>query len=167
MNDLLALSERPAGFIAVATLCEVLSRISGSIEVCFGHYLRDLCQDIATALGGSSGHRLSCAAADAAVPIGTAVTLRLVADVLITNALVYAIPPGVVGWIAVSLTAGPEAWQLAVEDSGAAMLAHDRREHGLTIARLLVLRHDGQLETSRVTGGTRCIVTIPRVAART
>jgi two-component sensor histidine kinase len=134
--------------------------------VCLGQYLRDLCQDIATALGGSSSPRLTCAAADAALPIGTAVSLRLVADLLITNAFVYAFPPGQLGWIAVSFTAGPETWQLSVEDSGIAMRADDRRDHGLTIARLLVLRHDGQLETSKVTGGTRCIVTIPRVASR-
>jgi two-component sensor histidine kinase len=163
MKGLLALCERPAGVIAVTTLSEVLSRISGSTEVCFGHYLRDLCQDLATVFGGPE---LTCAAADAALPIGTAVTLRLIADLLITNALLYAFPPRLAGWITVRFTAAPEAWQLVVEDNGIAMSADDRRDNGLTIARLLVRRHDGQLEIPSMTGGTRCIVAIPR-AART
>ena len=37
-----------------------------------------------------------------------------------------------------------------------------RLPHGLTIARLLVVRLGGRLEIPIVTGGTRCIVTIPR-----
>jgi two-component sensor histidine kinase len=159
MKGVLALCERPAGVIAVTTLSEVLSRISGSTEVCFGHYLRDLCQDIATVFGGPA---LTCAAADAAVPIGTAVTLRLVADLLITNALTHAFPRGLAGRITVCFTATPEAWQLVVEDSGIAMSADDKRDNGLTIARLLVRRHHGQLEIPSNGGGTRCIVAIPR-----
>jgi two-component sensor histidine kinase len=166
MKSLLALSERPAGVVAVTTLSEVLSRISGSTEVCFGHYLRDLCQDIAPTFGGSGGLKLTCAAADTALPIGTAVTLRLVADLLITNALVHAFPTGMARRITVCFTAAPEGWQLVVEDSGIAMSADDRRVNGLTIARLLVRWHDGQLEIPSMAGGTRCVVAIPR-ATRT
>jgi two-component sensor histidine kinase len=162
INGLLALCERPAGVIAVTTLAEALSRISGSPQVPFGQYLRDLCHDI-----GSNGLSLTCTAADAALPIGTAVTLRLVADLLIASSFVNTLPPGLAGSIAVSFTTEQEAWQLAVEDSGVAMPAdHRRRDSGLTIARLLVLRLDGQLEASRVKEGTRCIVTIPRAAAQ-
>ncbi len=164
MKGLLALSERPAGAIVVATLSEVLSRISGSIDVRFGPYLRDLCQEIGTMPGGSSGPKLTCTAADAALPIGTAVTLRLVADVLITNALMHAFPPRLAGSITVCFTAQPEAWQLIVEDSGIAMSADDGRDNGLTIARLLIRRHDGQLQIPSMTGGTRCIVAVPRAA---
>ena len=66
-----------------------------------------------------------------------------------------------------SFAAGQEAWQLTVEDSGIALQAHgDQRDNALTIARLLVVRLDGRLEIPAVTGGTRCIVTIPRAAPR-
>lgn len=163
MNGLLALSEHPAGVMAVTTLGTVLSRISGPTSVCFGHYLQDLCDDLAGTFGGLSGPRLTCAAADAALPVGTAVTLRLVADLLITNAFVHAFPSGMPSWIAVSFTARPEAWELAVEDGGIALRPQgDRRENGLMIARLLVLRIDGRLEIPRVSAGTRCLVTVPR-----
>ena len=165
MNGLLALSEHPGGVMAVTTLGTVLSRISGATSICFGHYLRDLFNDLAGTFGGPSGPGLTCAAADAALPVGTAVTLRLVADLLITNAFVHAFPSGMPGWIAVSFTARPEAWELAVEDRGIALRPYgDRRDHGLMIARLLVLRLDGRLEISRAAAGTRCLVTIPRVA---
>jgi hypothetical protein len=46
------------------------------------------------------------------------------------------------------------------------MSADDKRDNGLTIARLLLLRHDGQLDIPSVTGGTRCIATIPRAVSR-
>jgi two-component sensor histidine kinase len=166
MHGLLALSEHPAGLIAVTTLSTVLSRISGATSVCFGHYLRDLCDDLDGTFGGPSGPGLSCAAADAALPVGTAVTLRLVADLLITNAFVHAFPSGMPARVAVTFTARPEAWELVVEDSGIALRPHgDRRDNGLTIARLLVLRLDGRLELSGATSGTRCLLTVPRLAA--
>ena len=167
MNGLFALSEHPAGVMAVTTLSTVLSRISGSTSVCFGHYLRDLCDELAGTFGGPSGPGLTCAAADASLPVGTAVTLRLVADLLITNAFLHAFPSGMPGWIAVSFTARPEAWELTVEDRGIALRSHgDRRDNGLMIARLLVSRLGGRLEIPGMTGGTRCSVTVPRPAAR-
>jgi two-component sensor histidine kinase len=168
MKGLLALCERPAGVIAVTTLAEVLSRISGSARVPFGQYLRDLRHDIARTHGASSGARLTCAAADVALPIGSAVTLRLIADLLICNTSVDTLSPGPTGWIAVSFTADPEAWQLAVEDSGIAMPADDkRRDHGLTLVRLLVLQLGGKLEIHSTPDRTRCIVTISRAGSRT
>jgi len=163
MNGLLALGERPAGVMAVTTVSALLSRISASTQLDFADYLQDLGNDLAATCGRSGGPKLTCAAADEALPIGAAITLGLIADLLIINAFLYAFPPGRGGRIAVSFTARQEAWQLTVEDSGIAMRGRgSRRDHGLTIARLLVLRLDGQLEIPIVTGGTRCIVTIPR-----
>ena len=163
MHGLLVLSEHPAGLMAVTTLSTVLSRISGSTSVCFGHYLRDLCDDLAGTFGGPNGAGLTCAAADAALPVGTAVTLRLVADLLITNAFAHAFPSGMPAWVAVTFTVYPEAWELGVEDGGIALRPHgDRRDNGLMIARLLVLRLDGRLEVRGVTAGTHCLVTVPR-----
>jgi two-component sensor histidine kinase len=165
-NGLLALSERPAGVMAVTTLGELLSRISRSTQVCFGPYLRDLCDDLGRTLSRSSGPELTCAAADCLLPIGAAVTLGLIADLLITNAFVHGFPPGSGGRIAVSFTAGPELWQLIVEDSGIAVPGEgDGRDSGLMIARLLVLRLYGRLEIPAVTEGTRCLVTVPHRAS--
>ena len=167
LNGLLVLGERPACVIAVATVSALLSRISVSTQLGFGDYLRDLGNDLAATCGRTGGPKLTCAAADEALPIGAAITLGLIADLLITNAFLYAFPPGRGGRIAVSFAAGQEAWQLTVEDSGIALQAHgDQRDNALTIARLLVVRLDGRLEIPAVTGGTRCIVTIPRAAPK-
>jgi two-component sensor histidine kinase len=158
MNGLLALGERPAGVVAVTAISALLSRISGSTQLGFGDYLRDLCDDLAATCGRPGGPKLTCASADEALPLGAAITLGLIADLLITNASLYAFPPGRGGDIAVSFAAGQEAWLLTVEDSGIAMRARaGRRENGL-----LVVRLDGRLEIPIVTVGTRCIVIIPR-----
>ena len=138
MNGLLALGQRPAGVVAVTAISALLSRISGSTQLGFGDYLRDLC-DLAALSGRSGGPKLTCAAADATLPIGAAITLGLIADLLMTNAFLYAFPPGQGGGIAVSFAAAQEAWLLTVEDSGIAMRARaSRRDNGLMIARPLI-----------------------------
>jgi two-component sensor histidine kinase len=87
--------------------------------------------------------------------------------VLVTDAFVHGFPPARGGRIAVSFTAGQEAWQLTVDDSGIAVRSHDDpRDDNLTVARQLVLQVGGRLALPKVTGGTRCIVTIPRPTAR-
>ena len=82
MNRLLALGERPAGVVVVTAISALLSRISGSTQLGFGDYLRDLCDDLAAMSGRSGGPKLTCAAADATLPIGAAITLGLIADLL-------------------------------------------------------------------------------------
>ena len=162
MNGLLALGERPAGVVAVTAISALLSRISGSTQLGFGDYLRDLCDDLAAMSGRSGGPKLTCAAADATLPIGAAITLGLIADLLITNAFLYAFPPGRGGGIAVSFAAAQEAWLLTVEDSGIAtepvQPAREWPDDGAA-ARGAARR---TAEDPIVTGGTRCIVTIPR-----
>jgi two-component system, sensor histidine kinase PdtaS len=162
----LALVELPAGVMGVTTLEALLSPNSGANEVPLGGHLRALCDDLAARFGRSGGPQLTWAAADEALPIGTAITLELIADVLVVDALVHGFPPGRGGRIAVSFTAGQEAWQLTVNDSGMPVRTHgDPRADGLTLARRLVSRLGGRLELPRVTGGTRCIVTLPRPRA--
>jgi two-component sensor histidine kinase len=80
--------------MGVTTVSALLCRISGSTHLGFGDYLRDLCDDLAATCGRSGGLKLTCAAADEALPIGVAITLGLIADLLITNAFLYAFPPG-------------------------------------------------------------------------
>jgi two-component sensor histidine kinase len=163
LNGLIALGERPARAMTRTTVRALLSRISSSTQVPFDNQLRDLCDGLVATFGRSGGPNLTRASADLAVPFRSAITLGLIADLLITNAFLYAFPPGRGGRIAVSFTALREAWQLTVEDSGIAVQGDgDRRHDGLTIARHLVLRLGGLLEFPRVTGGTRCIVTLPQ-----
>jgi hypothetical protein len=163
MNGLHVPGELPAGVMGATTLSALLSGISGSTQVPFDGHLRDLCDDLAARFGRSDGPRLTCVAADDALPIGAAMKLALIAEVLVTDAFVHGFPPGRGGRIAVSFTAGQEAWQLTFDDSGIVARSHgDPRDDNLTIARRLVLQVGGRLELHKVIGGTRCTVTIPR-----
>jgi hypothetical protein len=76
MNGLLARGERPASVVAVTAISALLSRISGSTQLGFGDYLRDLRDDLAAMSGRSGGPKLTCAAADATLPIGAAIHPR-------------------------------------------------------------------------------------------
>jgi two-component sensor histidine kinase len=149
--------------MGVTTVSALLSPISGSTRVPFGGHLRDLCHDLGARLGRSGGPRLTCVAADEALPTGAGTMLALIVDLLVTDAFAHAFPPGRGGRIAVSFTADQEAWQLTVDDSGIAIRSQgNSRDNGLTIARQLVLRIGGRLDIPRVIGGTRCIVSLPR-----
>ncbi len=161
---LIASDERRAGFLAVAAIAERLSRTAGSACLAFDDYLRDLCVDLAAMLGRPGGPTLTCKAASVLLPVGPALTLGLIAEELVNNALVHGFAGGRGGRIAVRFIAGAEAWRLTVEDSGIVRQAGpSRRGNSLMIARLLLLQLDGTLETeSGVIGGTRCVVSIPR-----
>jgi two-component sensor histidine kinase len=160
----IASDERRAGFLAVAAIAERLSRTAGSTCLAFDDYLRDLCVDLAAMPSTPGGPTLACTASAVQIPVGAAITLGLIAEELVNNALVHGFPDGRGGRIAVELTMDTEAWWLTVEDSGIARRAEpSRRGNGLMIARLLLLQLDGTLETeSGVIGGTRCVVSIPR-----
>ena len=163
MNGLHALGELPACAMGGTTVSALLFSISGSTRVPFDGHLRDLCDDLAARFGRSGGPRLTCEAADEALPISAANILARIAEMLVTDAFVHGFPPARGGRIAVSFTAGQEAWQLTVDDSGIAVRSHGGpRDDKLTIARQLVLQVGGRLALPEVTGGTRCIVTLPR-----
>lgn len=162
-NGLHAPGELPAGIMGATTGGARPAGPSDSVQVPFGRHLRELCNDLAARFGRSGGPRLTCEAADEGLPMRAATVLALIAEVLVTDAFVHGFPPGRGGRIAVSFTAGQEAWQLTVDDSGIAVRSHgDPRDVNLAIARQLVLQVGGRLALPKLTGGTRCIVTLPR-----
>ncbi len=160
----IASNDRRAGFLAAAAIAERLSRTAGSVCLAFDDYLRDLCVDLAVMSDRSGSPTLTCTASEAQLPVGPAITLGLIAEELVNNALVHALPDRGGGRIMVGFSAGPEAWLLTVEDSGiVGQPGPSRRGNGLMIARLLLLQLDGTLEMESGTiGGTRCAVRIPR-----
>ena len=161
----IASDERRAGFLAVASIAERLSRTAGPACLAFDDYLRGLCVDLAAMFDRLGGPTLTCKAASVLLPVGPAITLGLIAEELVNNALVHGFPDGQVGRVAVGFSAGTEAWRLTVEDSGiVGRPGPSRRGNGLMIARLLLLQLDGTLDIEEgVIGGTRCVVTIPRL----
>jgi len=158
-NGLLAPDEVPAGIMGAMPV----GALSGSPQVPFERHLRDVCDDLAARFGRTGGPRLTCEAADEALSTSAATVFALIVEVLVTDAFVHGFPPPRGGRIAVSFTAGQEAWQLTVDDSSIAVRSHgDPRDLNLAIARQLVLQVGGRLALPKVTGGTRCIATLPR-----
>lgn len=162
-NGVHAPGELPAGIMGATTGGARLSGIPDSPQVPFDRHLRELCDELAARFGRSGGPRLTCKAADEGLPMRARTLFALIAEVLVTDAFVHGFPPRRGGRIAVSFTARQEAWQLTVDDSGIAVRSHgDPRDVNLAIARQLVLQVGGRLALPRVTGGTRCIVSLPR-----
>ena len=56
--------------MGMTTVSALFSRILGSAQVPFDGHLRGLCDDLAARFGRSGGPRLTCEAADEALPIG-------------------------------------------------------------------------------------------------
>ena len=88
-NGLLAPGELPAGIMGATTVSALLSGISGSTQVPFDGHLRELCDDLAARFGRSGGPRLTCEAADEALPMNATTLFALIAEVLVTDAFVH------------------------------------------------------------------------------
>ena len=78
-NGLLAPGELPAGIMGATTVSALLSGISGSTQVPFDGHLRELCDDLAARFGRSGGPRLTCEAADEALPMNATTLFALIA----------------------------------------------------------------------------------------
>jgi two-component sensor histidine kinase len=163
VSRLALLRQRPNGVKGVLTVAALLAELPSRGMIDMGACLHDLCRDLDQAFGRPGGPSLSCSAAAHLLPMGQAVTLALVADLLVSDAYTYGFSPAEGGRIAVSLTGREAVFQLNIDDSalnGRATAHH--RDDGLTIASLLVSQFGGGLETPTVVGGRSCIVTLPR-----
>jgi hypothetical protein len=154
---------RPGGDTAVTTAGALLADLPGTASADMGACLESLCQDLRHGFARSNGPRLSCESAAHQLPMGAVITLGLIADLLLTNAFVFGFVPPASGRIAVSFAALEASFELTIEDSGLVRPEAARgRAKAVTIAGLLVAELGGWLETPRVIGGSRCIVTLPR-----
>lgn len=163
MEDVFDQSQPPADVFVATTISKLVPRDADTITVKLGDYLQDLGGDLAEVSGGPVYPKLTWSATEVELPTNVAITFVRVADLLITKSFVHAFPPDENGHIYVSFTVNADAWRLTISDNGIPIRSLvDRRCDGVAIARLLVLRHSGWLEMSGMTGGSRCIVTIPK-----
>lgn len=163
VEGVLVLGHPPADVFVATTISKLVTRNSDTITLNLGDYLQDLSGDLADVSVGPAHPKLTWSATELELPTNVAITFVRVADLLITKSFVHAFPPDEGGRIDVSFTADQDAWRLTIEDNGMATPSFpDRRCDNLAIVRLLILRHRGWLEMSGVTGGTDCIVTIPK-----
>ena len=162
-KDVLDFSHPPADAFVATPVSKSFPHNSDIIRVDFGDYLQDLQDDLAAVSGREDSPKITWSATETDLPTNIAITFVRVADLLITKFFARALPPGRGGHVDVSFTDDQEAWMLMIEDNSMPMDSiADQRYDGLSIARMLVLRHRGWLEMSGATAGTRCIVMIPR-----
>lgn len=87
-------------------------------NVDLGDHLRGLCADVMAAAGLANATCVVSVAPGAALPASRALTLALIVNEAVVNALKYAFPDGAAGRISVSLSADGPDYVLEVADDG-------------------------------------------------
>jgi len=128
----------------------------------FGESLRRQCAEVAGKFAHAGGITITCTAVRAQLPRAVATQLALIAQGLIAGVF-DAFEDGRGGRIGVSFQVLAVAWELSVEHSRARPRAAGRQGGvGSWLVRTLVARLGGRLESPRLIGGARLVVTVPR-----
>lgn len=114
-----AFEDTYARVMSVARVHDSLQHAGDAETVDLGETLRQLCDDLATGIVGSSGRLQVQSEGELMVPSRTAVALSLIATELVTNALKYAYPSGEGGPIEIAVRPRDEGGiELLVCDQG-------------------------------------------------
>jgi two-component sensor histidine kinase/sensor domain CHASE-containing protein len=149
---------------SIALIHEKLYQSSGSGEVRFAAYLRDLTNNLLIAYGASvSRVRLELEVDEGeALDLDTSILLGLLITELVSNALKHAFPQGAGGLIRIALErAGQEGLRLEVADDGVGLPVEcdpaAPRSMGLLLVQLFAKQLEADLEVQRE-GGTRFLL---------
>ncbi len=124
----------------------------------FGESLRRQC----ASFSGVSGVTVTCTALRQRLPWAVASQLTLITEELLARAFM-AFEGGRGGRIGVSFGAVPTSFQLTVEHSRPPTAASDRQlGRSATLVWRVVDRLGGRLQSPRMIGGVRTVVTVPR-----
>jgi len=140
-----------------------LSRFSETAEVDAGQFLSDLCADIRAASIGARPIELRENLHAVRLPFRQAITLGLIANELVTNALKYAFPHGRSGAVFVELTRSTEGLTLRVADDGVgeASPAADSTGLGQRLIQSMARQIRGTCEVTVRKDGRTCKVHLP------
>lgn len=162
------LAEAQARVLTVAQLHQRLYQADQIGSVNFGHYLRELGDQLTASLGADvPGRELTIDAADAELPVDQVVPLGLIANELITNAYKYAYPGGAPGRVEVTFSCHGGSLRLEVADEGVGLPADfepddERGGIGLRLIASLAQQLDAQLQVDRTPPGCRFIISQER-----
>jgi two-component sensor histidine kinase len=167
VSRLARFSEQPDGVAAVLTVTALLADLPGCSAVDMSGWLDNLGHGLDATHGQPGGPSLSWSATACKVPMGQAITLGLIAELLVSDAYMHGFSPGEGGRIAVSMIGLESLFELTIDDSGHVDqgAAQDRVE-GANLARRLVRQLGGWFETPEIIGGRRYIITVPRHTIR-
>lgn len=128
-------------------------------------YLRELCSALSEALFLRGAITLDCHSEHAAIPRDRAVTVGLIINELVTNAVKHAFAGRDAGAISVHFAAAEPGWQLRVADNGVGMPAATRtkgREGGMghRLVDAFARQAHGSVATESTPAGTTVTVTL-------
>lgn len=110
--------------LAMSALHDRLQRGGSEPDVELGPYLEDIAEGVASSIGRPDIEMSAACDASALVPVGSAISLGLVANELMTNAIKHAFPAGG-GKVSLGLSVEGEELVLRVEDDGVGPKATD------------------------------------------
>ncbi len=142
---------------SIAAVHESLSTQHNSGEVDFGGYLRNLGERLSRSLLSDGRIRIEVEATPWPLSIDHAVALGIVVNELVTNAVKYAYPPPMHGWIRVRFQPVEGGALLSVEDNGSGLpvdFAGPRGGLGARLVKSFVAQVGGELAVRHQPGAT-------------
>jgi two-component sensor histidine kinase len=157
-----ALDKAAARVHAVASAHDYLQPSSQTGEISLRDYLERLREYLDATLRGVRPIRLELAADDVRLKTDQAISLGLIVNELVTNALKHAFPDGRGGTIAVSVRHG-SSLTLTVEDDGVGYPADPQAGLGSRLTRLLSKQLGASIAREDAQPGCRVRVVIPSI----
>jgi two-component sensor histidine kinase len=149
-----------------------LVRFEGAVLADSRSFIEELCRDLETALIGLRPIRLDIEAESHPIPLNQAVSVGLIINELLVNALKYAFPDDRDGRVSVTFTRTGHEYCLAVTDNGVGLsTAHESASApsstglGQRLIRSFVAQLGGRHEIEPCSPGTRVRVCFPASTA--
>ena len=143
-----------------------LTRHGELVEVHVRSFISDLCEDLRIAMIGSRPITLQANIIEGQFPLAQAMTIGLVINELVTNALKYAFPDDRAGSIKVQLTRVSDEFRLVVADDGVGESASTPDSSGLgqRLIQAMALQLQGSYVAERRADGRICTLRFPAPA---
>jgi two-component sensor histidine kinase len=134
---------------------------TATVEV--GAFIEDLCKDLHVAMVGGRAIVLRTQIAGGPLPLAQAITVGLITNELVTNALKYAFPEDRPGTILVQLTRQQAEFRLIVADDGVGELGAASQGTGLgrRLIHSMAQQLGGRFESEHTKDGTTCWLHFP------
>lgn len=149
----------------LAKVHQRLSRQGHSPVVEMRPFLRDLCSELRTTLLPLKPVALECDVDEISLPSTRAVSVGLIVNELVTNAIKYGYPDGREGTISVYLECSGGTVEVGVEDDGVgfevATIQNEGTGLGHRLVRSLAAQLGGRFQCSAEAGQTSCMVAFP------
>jgi two-component sensor histidine kinase len=168
-DNLLSAAERVG---VMAKVQNRLVRSEGVTSTDAHEFITELCNDLRSALIGLRPIQLTVYAESHQVPINQVVSVGLIINELVINALKYAFPDDRAGHVSVEFTRMDNEFRLCVSDDGVGVApvrepseaVHSSTGLGQRIVKAFVTQLDGRLEVTHRSPGTTSTVHFPAPA---